>query len=214
MSVAKYYEKGDLWFNYKNAVATVEQLEFLADLTGEPIDDILDAGLSQREVADRLFAHDGLIPAHVLEARRRAKAAARRAPACRWCDLYGLRCEGRITRHHYVPRWLMLQLENYEAYAPRRICAIPICLSRHRDLHLRDDSPKSIVACLNQRERAFAQRMIDELQEQHPKVYDLIASGDEYTYEGTLFSDYLSGAFRRQVRQDVADESLLSSIAI
>lgn len=204
MSRAKEYH--GQWFDYKASVATIEQLELLSDLTEEPIDDLLDAGLSQKEVARRLFAMDGLIPEHVLERRRQRILDQQNAPACRWCSVYDMECEGRSTRHHYVPRWMMLLLENYQAYAPRGICTIPICLSRHRDLHLRGWTPKSIVGCLTDRERAFAQKMLDELREQHSMVFDLIAGGDSNSYEATLIHDYISGAFRHQDIDVIASE--------
>lgn len=218
MSRAKSYELGDkvVWFDYKRSVATTEQLELLADLTGQDIDDLLDAGLSQREVARQLFELDGLIPEDVLEARALRILAQKHAPACRWCSVHGLECEGSITRHHYVPRWLMLLLENYQAYAPRSICTIPVCLARHRDLHLRGGLGKSIVECLTDRERAFAQKMLDELREQHPVVFDLIAGGDANAYEAQLVRDYLDGAFRRailpeEIQTGVEDELVRNS---
>lgn len=200
MSRAKKYNYngGHVWFDYKS-VATVEQLELLSDLTGESIDDVLDAGLSQKEVARRLFAMDGLIPEYVLENRRKRIEAMKHAPACRWCESYGGPCEGSITRHHYVPRWLMLLLENYSAYAPRTFCTIPICLGRHRDLHLRGGSPKSIADLLADHERRFAQKMLDELRDQRPRVYDLIGAGDENSYEAQLVRDHQTGAFRTAV---------------
>lgn len=204
------------WFDYKNSVATLDQLELLADLTGQEIDDLLDAGLSQREVARQLFEFDGLIPEHVAELRRQRVADQHNAPACRWCSAHGLECEGRSTRHHYVPRWLMLLLENYQAYAPRSLCTIPICLARHRDLHQRGGPGKSIVECLTDRERAFAQKMLDELREQHPAVFDLIAGGDANAYEAQLIRDYLDGAFRRailheEIQTGVEDELVRNS---
>lgn len=196
MSRAKQYQNGEfkVWFDYKS-VATPEQLELLADLTDQDIDDLLDAGLSQKEVARQLFAMDGLIPEYVLEKRRKRISEQGQKPGCRWCDPRGLECEGRSSRHHYVPRWLMLLLKDYQLYSPRSICTIPICIARHRDLHLRGGESKSIVDCLNDREKQFAQGMLDELKEQHPRVFELLAAGDENTYEGQLVQDYLVGHF-------------------
>lgn len=198
MSRARPYHVGEdtVWFNVTDPVATVEQLELLADIEDIPVDDLLDEGLGQRAVLRRLHERDGLIPQHVLERRRQRLLEPSEAP-CRWCEPRGLSCEGSITRHHYVPRWLMLLLENYQAYAPRVLCTIPICLGRHRDLHLREGMPKSIVDCLDDRERAFAQRLLDELREQHPAIFELLAGGDENSYEGQLIRDYFSGSFRR-----------------
>jgi hypothetical protein len=206
MSRAKRYINGDIdvWFDYKG-VATPEQLDLLADITDQPIDDLLDAGLSQKEIARQLFAVDGLIPEHVLERRRKRLQEQKDAPACRWCALHALQCEGRSTRHHYVPRWIMLLLENYQAYAPRSICTIPVCLGRHRDLHMRGGTPKSIVACLTDHERQFACRMLDELKEEHPVVYDLMLHGDESSYEAQLVRDYAS---HRLTRAPVASKEV------
>lgn len=196
------------WFDYKNQTATVEQLELLADFSDTSIDDLLDEGLGQKEVARRLHEMDGLIPEHVLENRRRRREEARNAPACRWCEPRGLECEGMITRHHFVPRWLMLMLENYQSYATRSRCTIPICLARHRDLHMRGDHPKSIADCLSPHERAFAQRMLDELQEQIPKPrWDLLLGGDIGAYEGQMIRDYVSGRFRTQESFSEADRA-------
>jgi hypothetical protein len=202
------YDGQFYWFDYKS-VATVSQLELLADITEEPIDDLLDAGLSQKEVARRLFQSDGLVPAHVLERRR---AIAQQPQSCRWCDYHGLTCEGRSTRHHYIPRWLMLELENYEAYAPRRICTIPICVGRHRDLHVRGGHGKSIAPYLNERERKFAQKMLTELREQHPALWELLEGGDEWVYEGQLIKDFLAGEFRRGIAEDHAAVGLADAV--
>ncbi len=92
----------------------------------------------------------------------------------------------------------MLQLENYQAYAARVRCTIPICLGRHRDLHIPGDTdtPKSIAPFLNDCERAFAQKMLDELREQHPAIFNLMLAGDQTRYEATLVLDYVQGRFR------------------
>lgn len=197
MSRAKSFNHNGetIWFDYKNPAPTVAQLEALADYTGTPIDDLLDAGLTQKKVAGQLFElqNSDLIPPEVLERRRQRAAEQADAPACRWCHRYGTECEGSITRHHFVPRWMMLMLENYQAYASRSMCTIPICLARHRDLHTRRDNPKSIVGCLNLQERMLAQKMLDELREQHSATFDLIAGGDEHSYEAQLLRDYLNG---------------------
>lgn len=211
MSRAKsfMYDGATHWFDYKG-MATVSQLELLADLTDEPIDDLLDAALSQKEVARRLFENNGLVPPHVLENRRRAREEAAHGAPCRWCTHHGLKCEGRITKHHYVPRWLMLEMENYESYAPRRICTIPICLGRHRDLHMRGGNPKSIVPYLNERERQFAQKMLEELRDQHSGLWALLEAGDSQAYEGQLIRDFLSGEFRRSYKRG-AHEGLVGA---
>jgi hypothetical protein len=204
MSRAKKFTNGnsEIWFDYKSPYPTVEQLSLLSDLADIQIDDLLDEGMSQKQVAFRLHELDGLIPEEVLERRRQRRVLIMDTPKCRWSWIDPEHeCEGYSTRHHFVPRWLMLLLENYESYAPRTHCTIPVCLGRHRDLHMRGGTPKSIVDCLEPHERAFAQKMIDELREQHPAVFDLLAGGSEASYEAQLIKDYLDGEFRRASRK-------------
>ena len=191
----------EIWFDQKSR-ATVRQLELLADYEGAELDDILDEGLSAKQTLFRIrqVASPGLIPEHVLERRRERERRSGMSPACRICSLNGWECEGRITRHHFVPRWLMLMLENYPAYAARSICTIPICLGRHRDLHYRDpdgnNAPKSIVPYLRDHERKFAQKLLDELREQIPTMrFDLLSGGTGESYEGQLIHDYQQGMF-------------------
>lgn len=193
---------GGIWFDVrrKNEKATSEQLELLAAAENVPIDDLLDEGLNQDATAYRLRVAlgEGIIPAEVLQRRRAAKAAAKLQPDCVICTAMGWECEGSITRHHFIPRWMMLMLENYQAYATRSKCCAPICVGRHRDLHLRGDTetPKSIGQFLTDDQRAFAQKLLDEFREQHPAVFDLIMGGDEATYEHVLLMDYTRGSFR------------------
>lgn len=200
--MSRYKEIGGFGFDKKasHKKATPEQLELLAAAENVPLDDLLDEGLNQGEIRRRLtmIFHADVIPAEVLERRRIAKELAALEPECRICSELGWECDGRITRHHFVPRWMMLLLENYTAYAARVRCTIPICVGRHRDLHLRGDTdtPKSIAQFLNEQERAFAEKMLDEFREQHPKVFDLIAGGDESTYEYQLIDDFNHGRFR------------------
>jgi hypothetical protein len=187
-----------VWFDLK-APARVRELELLADYEGIELDDLLDEGLSSKQTLFRIrqVAHPELIPEHVLERRRERLRLSGKQPACRICATHGWECEGRITRHHFVPRWLMLMLENYQAYAARSACTIPICVGRHRDLHFRDDRiDRSIVPYLRDHERQFAQKLITELKEQIPEErWDLLTGGDEHSYEGALIKDYLSGNF-------------------
>jgi hypothetical protein len=192
---------GGLWFDRHLAShkATSEQLELLSAAENIALDDLLDEGLVQREVALRLrmALGEGVIPAEVLERRRAAKQLASMQPECRICSALEWDCEGSITKHHFIPRWMMLLLENYQSYAARSKCCIPICVGRHRDLHLRGDTetPKSIAQFLDDRERKFAQKLLDEIREQHPAVFDLVAGGDEGTYEYVLIRDYQLGLF-------------------
>lgn len=201
--MSRYKQIGGVDFDKKasHQKATAYQLESLAAAEGISLDDLLDEGLNQGQVRHRMteIVYGDVIPAEVLQRRREAREAAAIQPECRICSAFDWACEGSITRHHFMPRWLMLQLENYPAYAARAKCTIPICVGRHRDLHLRGDTdtPKSIAQFLNDTERAFAQKMMTELREQHPAIFDLIHAGDESTYEYQLARDYATGAFRK-----------------
>lgn len=207
-------EIGGLWFDVQknHEKATSEQLELLAAAENIPLDDLLDEGARQGEIIVRLrqALGEGVIPQEVLERRRAAKEAAKHQPQCRICSEFGWDCDGSITRHHFVPRWMMLQLENYVAYAARSKCTIPVCVGRHRDLHLRGDTdtPKSIAQFMTNDERKFAQKMLDELREQHPHVFDLILGGDESTYEYVLLRDYMHGRFREAVGHAVSADQI------
>jgi hypothetical protein len=198
MSRARPFVMSDgtqMWFDQRSR-ATATQLELLADIEDTSLDDLLDEGLTQKQVLFRLREQEGIIPQHVLERRRQRALQQEHSPACRICSINGRTCEGAITRHHFVPRWLMLELGNYQAYASRSVCTIPLCVSSHRDLHYRNDgTEKTIVPYLRDHERKFAQKLLDELREEHPAIFDLIASGDASTYEGRLIRDYLSGEF-------------------
>lgn len=189
----------EIWFDQR-ARATAAQLELLADIEGIDLDDLLDEDISQRQVLYRLrvVTEGDLIPPEVLARRQERIRLAELDPICRICDSLGWECEGRITRHHYVPRWMMLLLENYQAYAARSKCTVPICVGRHRDLHLRgsENGPKSIIPFLTVDERRFAQKMLDELRHERPHIWELLEGGDENTYEWQLLRDYHLGEFR------------------
>lgn len=205
---------GNMWFdvNRNHQKATVEQLELLAVAENISLDDLLDEGLNQGDVVmrSRQALGEGVIPPEVLERKRVARQLAAHQPNCRICSQFNWECDGSITRHHFVPRWMMIMLENYVSYAARSKCTIPICVGRHRDLHLRGDTetPKSIAEFMTDDERKFAQKMLDELQEQHPKVFDLILGGDDSTYEHILIRDYVQGRFRSAASRKEAEEQI------
>jgi hypothetical protein len=187
------------WFDtHRNsAPANIDKLELLAAVENIEIDDLLDEGLNQGAVIERLRKglDQGVIPAEVLERQRARRAEAGQQRICR---IHGENeeCEGRITRHHFISKWLMKELENYNSYARRDRCTIPICMGFHRDLHMRQANGKSIVEYLNDEERAFAHKMIEELEEQHPKIIKLLRKGDpEVSYEARLIRDYDEGKF-------------------
>lgn len=188
------------WFDtHRNGrKATVDQLELLAASENIEVDDLLDEGLSQGEIILRLrqALSQGVIPAEVLERQRERKIEASKPVVCRICPPG--QCEGRITRHHFISKWLMKELENYEAYARRDRCTIPICMGRHRDLHMRSEDAKSIYEYLTDDERSFAQKMLSELEEQHPKIFALLRGGDPgVSYESKLIHDYDAGKFSK-----------------
>ena len=186
------------WMDQKSR-ATVQQLELLSAYEDIPLDDLLDEGLTQKQLLYRLrvASDSSVIPPEVLERRREHLRQGRIEPKCRVCSLHGWECEGRITRHHFIPRWLMKELENYVSYASRSACTISICLGRHRDLHYRGDGTvKSIVPYMREHERKFAHKMLDELKEQHPKIYLLLEQGEEdYAYESQLVLDHMRNRF-------------------
>jgi hypothetical protein len=186
------------WFDQKSR-ATVEQLELLADYEDAELDDLLDEGLTQKQVLFRLrlASNTIVVPPEILERRRLRKIESQIQPTCRICAIHGWECEGRITRHHFIPRWLMKELDNYVSYAARSVCTIPLCVGRHRDLHYRGDGTgKSIVPYLRDHERIFAQKLLDELKEEHPKIYELALSGEEgQVYEAQIMHDHVKGGF-------------------
>lgn len=185
------------WFDAYHASATVEQLEVLAEVEGADIDDLLDERLSTRAVLYRLNHNSGLIPHEIIEAKKVRVQAPQRLLVCRFHD-DPEDCEGAITRHHFVPRWLMLELPDYINYAPRSYCTIPACVSSHRELHMRDSTGnKSIVPYLNEAERDLADHLIESLKEERPALFDLIAHGDSTSYEYTLIHDWQEGKFSR-----------------
>lgn len=198
-----------IWFdqNQSGKKASANQLAWLAAAEDTPIDTLLDEGLSQGAVLFRLRVtmEPGTIPFDIIERRRKAREEARKQPACRICSpmwndtCHGTECDGDITRHHFIPRWMMLELENYSAYAARSKCCIPVCIGRHRDLHLDDDkeTPKSIAQFMTDDERKFAQKMLEELEWQHPMMFKFIRQGGKGTYEQQLIADYDADLFSK-----------------
>lgn len=191
-----------LWFDAYDSQATVEQLEVLAEMEDIDIDDLLDARLSTRAVLYRLNHSSGLIPLDIIEAKKARLLKSQKPLICRRHE-NPADCEGRITRHHFVPRWLMLELPDYINYAPRSYCTIPGCVGWHRFLHLRDgDSSKSIVPYLTEAERDIADHLIESLKEVRPVLFNLIAEGDNDSYESQLIHDWQEGKFSHKARQD------------
>lgn len=195
------------WFDNKSPAA-VKHLELLADREEIDLDDILEENLTQKQVLYRLHKADNLIPENVLELRRERRERAKADPDCRICTANDWKCEGRITRHHFVPKWLMRELAHYNRYAARSKCTIPVCVGRHRDLHFRELGDKSIAIFLNDAERELANKMLKELKEERPVIFDLIASGDTSSYEYSLIRDFQLGLFRPAAASLVDSSSL------
>lgn len=184
------------WFDYRSPVAKPEQLELLAEIEDLDLDDLLDEGLSQRQVLFRLHAGSNLIPERVLERRKERAKRAQEEPVCRICSLHGWECEGKITRHHFVPRWLMRELDTYQQYAAKSRCTIPVCVGRHRDLHYRESGiDKSIVPYLNAAEKKLVVELLSELKDKRPSIFELIAGGNTASYEYQLVRDFKRGGF-------------------
>ena len=186
------------WFDAYDSEATVEQLEALAEMEDADIDDLLDERLSTKAVLYRINDAVDLIPHEVIEEKRARAQSAPRILVCRFHGEDG-ECEGAITRHHFVPRWLMLELpeEMYGEYAPRTYCTIPACVGWHRFLHLRNNGngSKSIAPYLTDAEKEIANHLIAALRQERPKVYSLIAAGDRTSYEWQLVQDWRRGLF-------------------
>ena len=191
--------KEKIWFDSYDSEATVEQLEVLAEMEGAEIDDLLDERLSTKAVLYRLNHNSGLIPHKIIEIKKARALSQQRPLVCRYHD-DPADCEGRITRHHFVPRWLMLELPDYVSYAPRSYCTIPLCVSSHRGMHLRDgQSNKSIAPYLNEAEKDIADHLIESLKEVRPVLFDLILGGDLRSYEYTLLHDWEEGLFNTKI---------------
>lgn len=205
MSRARPYSDGNrtIWFDNR-APANAKHLELLADVEEVDLDDIFEMNLSQKQVLYRLHKADNLIPESVLEQRRHRREQSSEEPACRICTPAGKVCEGRITRHHFIPKWLMRELDHYNRYAARSKCTIPVCVGRHRDLHFRgenDGQDRSIVQYLTQNEKDLAEQMLNELKDERPAIFELLSMGDANAYEAQLIADYLKGKFRRETEK-------------
>jgi len=184
-----------VWFDvHRNGQkATAEQLDLVAAILDLELDELLDENLSQGEVISILRGalNQGTVPPDIEERRERARRERAEAPKCRICER-----EGDSTKHHFVNRWMLKELSDYSwKWADRRNNCIPVCISCHRDLHLRNDGPHPIVGFLTEAERAFAQRALDALSNEHPAILVLVAKGSDETYETRLVRDYLYGKF-------------------
>lgn len=192
-----------LWIDRRldGNLATVEQLELLGAATNLDLDDLLDEAPSQREVVERLreaFGEDR-VPEWVKAHRDELRALRVLQPPCRLCGRVG-----DSTRHHFVNKWIMMELSNYKQVADRRKCTIPVCVNCHRWLHLRNDGERSIVtmheddgprSVLSKRELHFASLLVERLRRERPDIFALLEEGDRSVYEACLVQDWLDGEF-------------------
>lgn len=180
------------WFDMKSPKATAEQLELLATIEETEIDELLESSVGQGEILRRLREALGQtqeIPAYVLERRQKWREARQVQPQCRMCGK-----EGDSTRHHFVNKWILKELEHYtQQWASRKENCIPVCIDCHRDLHDRSNGPISIADKLTDTEKDFANRALEQLAEERPKLLILLARGDDSVYEARLVKDWIEG---------------------
>lgn len=175
-------------------LASSRQLELLSAVEDVDLDDLLDSVVTQGEVVKRLreALGQGPVPPEVLERQRAWREARKAQPECRNC-----RKIGNSTRHHFVPKWLLKELEAYQQrWSDRSRNCIPLCTDCHKGLHQRDDVEKSIVELLSANERTFVDAALSELANEHPKLLLLLARGDGEVYETRLIRDWIEGRFR------------------
>lgn len=185
-----------VWFDMlrNGQPATEEQLELLAAVKNAELDDVFDADYKQGEVLELIreaLGHNR-IPAEVLSKRDADRVARQTQPACRVCGK-----EGDSTKHHFVNKWILRELSYYASrWADRSKNCIPLCVHCHREVHSRANGAHSIIEWLTEKEREFAQAALQQLAEERPKLYILIAQGDDSVYETRLVRDHIEGKFR------------------
>ena len=196
------------WFdtNENHKKATDQQLELLAMAEDIDLEDLLESVVTQGDFIKRLREALGqdVIPLDVLRRRQEWRAERRSAPNCRMCGKIG-----DSTRHHFVNRWILRELENYtQKWADRKVNCIPVCIDCHRDLHDRTGTAKSIADKLTPAEKRYAASALAQLAQERPKLLLLIAKGDDSVYEARLVKDWIEGHF--EVRPAEASKPLLA----
>ena len=191
---------GGHWFDVsKNShKASVVQTKLLASALDISMDDLLEAQFEQGEVIVKLrkVLGEGDVPLDIEERRKRDQKSRKYEPACRVCGR-----KGDSTRHHFVNRWILKELSNYESIARRSLNTIPVCVRHHRDLHSRGNGGrKSIVKYLNAKEKGFVDESIERLRREHPKILKLLSNGNAFVYEACLIQDWLAGEFDARQR--------------
>jgi hypothetical protein len=183
------------WFDtdQNHRKATDEQLELLATVEQIELDDLLDTPLTQGEVVRRLREALGQnpIPKEVVERRQKWRRERSAQPSCRKCGKVG-----DSTKHHFVNKWILKELSNYQQIGSRDRCTIPLCIDCHRDIHARNGEDVSIASLLNTEEKSYAQARIEQLLLEHPKIFNLLIQGNANVYEARLAKDWANGLFR------------------
>lgn len=183
------------WFDTsKNTEqASDEQLELLSVIEDTDLDDLLDAVLSQGEVLFRLreVLGQNAIPEDVVSRRQKWRDSRQIQPQCRICGK-----EGDSTKHHFVPKWILRELEQYGSkWSDRSKNCVPVCMNCHRHLHMRDNSEKSFVRYLTEDEKDYVENALTRLAEERPKLLILIGRGSPNVYESRLIQDWMEGKF-------------------
>jgi hypothetical protein len=197
-----------LWFDMKLAhlKATDKQIELLATIEDLEMDDLLESNVTQGDVLKRLREALGQapIPPDVLLKRQKWRRERQTQPPCRLCHKIG-----DSTRHHFVNKWILKELSGYgREWSNRQENCIPLCIDCHRDLHDRSGPSKSIAHVLTAREKDFANRAIERLSEERPKLLILIAKGSDTVYEARLIKDWFEGLFEVEAAELAEDEPL------
>lgn len=197
-----------LWFNTDHAQrkATDKQLELLSVVENVDLEDLLESSITQADVLRRLQESFGtnVVPHDILLKRQKWREQRSAAPNCRLCEKVG-----DSTRHHFVNRWILRELDQYETkWANRSENCIPVCIDCHRDLHTRNGPAHSIVPVLTEREKAFANRALTALSEERPRLLILLGKGDSEVYESRLVKDWFEGLF-----DSAEDEAAFPEIA-
>lgn len=201
------------WFDMKqsSAKATAEQLELLATVERLDLDDLLDEHITQGEVIARLRNALGSdsIPYDVLRRRQEWRAQRQSQPECRMCGKLG-----DSTRHHFINRWILRELEGYaKLWSDRGKNCIPLCIECHRDIHMRTGESVSIAPYLTDDEKKFADSALTALAEQRPKLLILIAKGDDSVYEARLAKDWFEGKFQTEAVEVRDWRTMLRAVA-
>lgn len=183
------------WFDIKqnNQKATDKQLELLTMVEDIEMEDLLESNLTQGDIIERLKEKLGQgVPYEVYQRRDKFRAERQVQPECRICGKVG-----DSTRHHFINKWILKELAFYaDRWSNRKENTIPVCIDCHRDLHMRNNGPFSIVEYLTDEEKDFAERALAQLAEERPKLLILIAKGSPEVYEARLIQDWVLGKFQ------------------